>query len=168
MFTIKSVRATLHDTGYGGYPYKVIVTIQVDPKAYAKLPVLRKAQNTICGRRDAVRDLGSLVLDVNNAVYDYNPDIPAHNPSIDSQGGSRAKNGIKTMEFVYFFRDHGTAKNLGFEFHGEHIKGHDGGPVVKNFQNFELTSIAEFKANLDSLTYSDVLEFRTAKAGGAK
>lgn len=165
MFTIKSVRATIHDTGYGGYPYKVIVVVEVDAKAYAKLPILRKAQTTICGRSEAVRDLGSLVLDVNNAVYAFNPDIPAHNPSIDSNGSKRAKNGIKTMEFVYFFRDHEAAKNLGFDFHGERIKGHDGGPVVKNFQNFEVMSLADFKANVDAITYADVLAFRASKGG---
>ncbi len=165
MFTIKSVRATIHDTGYGGYPYKVIVTVAVDAKAYAKLPVLRKAQNTICGRRDAVRDLGSLVVGVNNAVCEYNPDIPAHNPSIDSQGGSRAKNGIKTMEFVYFFRDHERAKNLGFEFHGERIKGPDGEPVPRYGQNFAIISITEFKARVESITYADVLELRASKGG---
>lgn len=168
MFTIKSVRATIHDTGFGGYPYKVVVTVAVDAKAYSKLPVLRKAKNTICGHTPAARDLGSLVVAVNNAVYAFNPDIPAHNPSIDSKGGSRAKNGVKSMEFVYFFKDHETAKNLGFEFFSERIKNHDGEPVPKYDQNFELKSIAEFKANLDGLTFEDILEFRAQKAGGSR
>lgn len=138
MFTIKSIFARVHDTGFGGYPYKVIVTVDVDAKTFAKLPVIRKAQQTICGRKDAVRDLGSLVLGVNNAVYKLNPNIPSHNPSIDSSGGSRARNGIKTMEFVYFFRDHSRARALGFEFFGDKVKHSDGSPCVKSFQSFEI------------------------------
>lgn len=138
MFQIKSIQATVHDTGYGGYPYKVIVQVDVDAKAYAKLPVLRKSKQTICGRQGAVRDLGSLVVSVNNAVYALNPNIPAYNPSIDSKGSKRSRAGVKSMEFVYFFRDHACAKALGFEFFGERIVGWDGGPQVKNFQRIEL------------------------------
>jgi len=82
--TIKSITGLVHDTGYGGYPYKVVVMVQVDAKEVAKLK----------------GDLGSLVVSVNNAVYALNKNIPAHNPSIDSQGSRRAKNGVKTMEFV--------------------------------------------------------------------
>lgn len=96
--TIKSITGCIHDTGFGGYPYKVIVMVQLPSKEHKTL-------------KD---DLGSLVLEVNNTVYGLNRNIPAHNPSIDSQGSKNAKNGIKIMEFVYFFQDHETALRLGF------------------------------------------------------
>jgi hypothetical protein len=106
MFMIKSISAQIHDTGYGGYPFKIVVQVAVDAKSYAKLP-----------RHGSKRDLGPLVLSVNNALYAFNSNIPAHNPSIDSEGGTRARKGIKTMEFVYFFKDVGAAKALGYELH---------------------------------------------------
>lgn len=99
MFTIKSVVGCIHDLGFGGYPYKVIATIEIRAESYKKLK----------------GDLGSLVLDVNNALYRLNRDIPAHNPSIDSQGHRRAKNGVKTMEFEYLFQDHARAEALGYK-----------------------------------------------------
>jgi hypothetical protein len=113
---IKSVTGQIHDLGYGGYPYKIIVMVEVDVKEYSKLPVLRKAESSLYGKRtEAVRDLGSLVLEVNNAVYKLNNNIPAYNPFIDSNGGKRAKGGVKTLEFVYFMTDHVKAAALGFE-----------------------------------------------------
>jgi len=117
MFTIKSINASIHDTSYGGYPFKVTVQIEVDAKKYSKLRVTRPAEHTLFGRKPARRDLSSLVVDVNNAVYQLNSNIPSYNPSIDSQGSKRARNGIKSMEFVYFFDDTETARKLGFEFH---------------------------------------------------
>ncbi len=144
---IKSVVASIHDTGFGGIPFKVTVMVDISVAEFNKAcPVVGKSRSTICGRTPARRDLGSLVLSVNNAVYAFNPDIPAHNPSIDSRGSSRAKNGIKTMEFVYFFSDVETATNLGFEFHSG-----VNSMVPKYGQYIKLQSDAEFKANLDSL-----------------
>lgn len=99
--TISGLSASIHDTSFGGYPFKVTATIQVDSKQYNKLK----------------GDLGSLVLTVNNVLYSLNSNIPAYNPSIDSEGSKRASKGIKTLEFVYFFKDTIKAKNLGFEFH---------------------------------------------------
>lgn len=117
-FVIDSIIASIHDTSFGGYPFKVTVRISIDVKEFNRLcPITSKSQSSMFGRRPARRDLGSLVVLVNNAVYDVNSNIPAHNPSIDSRGGSRARNGIKTMEFVYFFRDVERARALGFEFH---------------------------------------------------
>lgn len=116
MFTVKSITGKIHDLGYGGYPYKVVVMVEISVKDYNKMcPIWAPAKSTIFGRQPAKRDLSSLVIDVNNHVYRINKNIPAHNPSIDSLGGSRSKNGIKTMEFVYFFKDHERAEALGFD-----------------------------------------------------
>lgn len=116
---IKSIKGSIHDLGYGGYPYKVTVLVEVDVKDYNKLPVVRKASVSPYSRKrqEAVRDLGSLVLEVNNAVYALNNNIPAYNPSIDSNGSKRAVKGVKTLEFVYFFSDHARAAALGFKQH---------------------------------------------------
>lgn len=113
---IKSVTGQVHNTGFGGYPYKIVCRVEIPVVEFNKLcKVTSPARSTICGRRPASRDLGSLVIAVNNLLYAHNGLIPAHNPSIDSQGSKRAKNGIKTMEFVYFFNDHGRAEALGFQ-----------------------------------------------------
>lgn len=98
-FKIKNIIGNVHDTSYGGYPYKITVMIEVDNAYFKKLK----------------GDLGPLVLDVNNAAYRIDNSIPAHNPSIDSRGHRRAVKGIKTMEFCYFMRDHARAEKLGFE-----------------------------------------------------
>lgn len=116
MITVNSIIGQIHDTGFGGYPYKVVVSVSLPVSEFNKLcPVVSPARSTICGRKPAGRALGSLVVEVNNLVYGMNSNIPAHNPSIDSQGSRRASDGIKTMEFVYFFRDHEQAIRLGFE-----------------------------------------------------
>lgn len=132
---IKSIVGRIHDTSYGGYPYKIVVQIQIETKEFNKLcPVMRKSQTTMFGRNSAKRDLGNLVLDVNNALHSINNTIPAHNPSIDSQGHGRAKNGIKTMEFVYFFNDHVKAEKLGFEL----MKFKNGEIVPKYYQTVQI------------------------------
>ena len=139
---IKSITGAIHDTSYGGYPYKVIVMIEVSIKEFNKIcPIVSPAKHTICGRQAARRDLGSLVINVNNAVYDINSAIPAHNPSIDSKGDKRAKNGIKTMEFVYFFKDHDTAANLGYE----QFKMKNGEVIPKQYQYVDLLPKLEDK-----------------------
>lgn len=117
-FTIKSITGQIHDQGFGGYPYKIVVRVEIPVAEFNKLcPVMGKARTSMYGPRQAApRDLGNLVLDVNNAVYKLNKNIPAYNPSIDSNGSSRAKNGVKTMEFVYFFSNHDQAEKLGYEF----------------------------------------------------
>lgn len=118
MIKIKSLIASVHDTSYGGYPYKVIAIIELPVKDFNKLcPKIGPSRQTLLGRRPALRDLGNLVTLVNNAVYIWNKDIPAYNPSIDSNGDKRTKEGIKTLEFVYFFNDVNKAKALGFEHH---------------------------------------------------
>lgn len=114
-FKIKSITGTVHDTGFGGFPYKVIVNIEIDSKDYNKLKVTRKASSGMFGHVPAQRDLGPLVLDVNNTVYRLNENIPAHNPSIDSKGSKKAIKGVKSMEFVYFFSDHNKAEKLGYK-----------------------------------------------------
>lgn len=105
-FVIKSITGQIHDTGFGGYPFKVIAMVEVSSKYYNTLKKFKGSSK---------RDLGSLVLDINNAVYAINTNIPAHYPSIDSNGSRNAKNGIKTMEFVYFFKSSIQAELLGFE-----------------------------------------------------
>lgn len=113
---IKSIETKVHDTSFGGYPYKTVVIVEIETKEFnKKCPITSPARSTICGRQPARRDLGNLVLEVNNAVYALNSSIPAYNPSIDSKGGQRSKDGIKTMEFVYFFKDADTAEKLGLE-----------------------------------------------------
>lgn len=101
MFKIKGGAVSVHDTSYGGYPYKATVYILItDAVAFKKLK----------------GNLGNLVVDVNNEVYRRSGNlVPAYNPSIDSQGSKRFKNGVKTMEFVYFFKDHSLAETLGIE-----------------------------------------------------
>jgi hypothetical protein len=137
---IISVIASIHDTGFGGYPFKVTVTIELPVLEFNKLcPVTGKSRQTMFGqRKPASRDLGNLVLDVNNAVYAFNPDIPAYSPSIDSKGSKKSLNGIKTMEFVYFFKDTAKARNLGFEFHAGINSEHP-----KAYQSIKLVSDAE-------------------------
>lgn len=133
---IKDMYATIHDTSYGGYPYKVIVMVELPVEEFNKLcPKIGKARPNPYGKSSgAPRDLGGLIIDVNNAVYALNSDIPAHNPSIDSKGSTRAKNGIKTLEFVYFFSDHNKAERLGFE-----VFRHKNGEVLaKNFQCIDI------------------------------
>lgn len=99
MYKIKSITLQEHDRGYGGYPFKVVVRIDIiDAKAFKKLK----------------GNLGSLVLDVNNAVYGINKLIPSHCPSIDNLGGKNFKNGVKPMVWEYFIRDAHVAKALGF------------------------------------------------------
>jgi hypothetical protein len=135
---IKSITATIHDTGYGGYPYKIIVLVEVPVTEFNKrCPVTVKAERTPYGNRPAKRDLGNLVLEVNNAVYALNRAIPAYNPSIDSRGSSRARNGLKTLEFVYFMNDHERAKLLGFQFH-ERMRE----PTPKQYQSIDLYKAA--------------------------
>lgn len=113
---VKSITGRIHDTGYGGYPYKITVMIEVPVAEFNTLcPIVGKASHGICGYRAPRRDLGNLVVQVNNALCAFNRDIPAWNPSIDSNGSKRSKNGIKTLEFVYFFQDHTVAQKLGFE-----------------------------------------------------
>lgn len=115
MFKITSITGKIHDTSFGGYPYKIIVTVEIPVSEFNKLcPVIGKKSGGYLKREKSVRDLGNLVLDVNNAVYRVNTHIPAHNPSIDSQGSKRASKGIKTLEFVYFLNDHDVAEKLGF------------------------------------------------------
>lgn len=116
MFSIESITGSVHDTSYGGYPYKITVTIKLSVKEFNRLcPTIGKSRQSITGRVKVPRDLGNLVLNVNNALYKLNPNIPAYNPSIDSQGSSRAKGGYKTMEFVYFLNDWNRAERLGFK-----------------------------------------------------
>lgn len=116
MIKLKSITTSLHDSSYGGYAYKVTVMVNVNADYYKTLKVTRKAQSTMFGHSPASRDLGPLVIDVNNLVYRFNNNIPAYNPSIDSTGTKKAKGGIKTMEFVYFFNDHDKARALGIKF----------------------------------------------------
>jgi hypothetical protein len=116
MFTIKSIVGSIHDTSFGGYPYKVTVTIELPVNEFNRLcPQTGKAKTTMFGRKPAPRDLGNLVMDVNKAVYLLNPNIRAVAPSIDSKGSRRATKGIKTLIFEYFDRDHARAEALGFE-----------------------------------------------------
>lgn len=115
MFKIKSLTAQVHDTSYGGYPFKIVAVIEVDNKAFLKLPILRRTPASMFGPAKTSRDLGSLVVAVNNAVYAVNRAIPAYNPSIDPRGEKRAKNGVKTMIFEYFSQDYEAAKLLGFK-----------------------------------------------------
>lgn len=127
-FTIKSIRASVHDSGSapGCLPYKITAVIEIPVKEFNKL----------CPLRDGSRYLGHLAVQVNNAVYDFNSNIPASRPSIDPQGHRRAKNGIKTMEFNYFGSraDYERMKALGFE----HYEFKNQEPMVKYGQFIDL------------------------------
>lgn len=121
---ITSITGAIHDLscsalsnpGQGGYPYKIVVRVSLDAAEFKTLcPIVGKASRSICGYRAPSRDLGSLVRAVNFMLHRLNPLIPAYNPSIDSRGETRAKGGIKTLEFVYFLASHETAEKLGFE-----------------------------------------------------
>jgi hypothetical protein len=119
MFKITSIVASVHHTGFGGLPYKVTAIVQMPIAEFNKLcPVIGKPTRTYFGLSKTKRNLGNLVLAVNNAVYKAHSAIPAYNPSIDSQGARRAKNGVKTLEFVYFFDSRPRAIDLGFQHHG--------------------------------------------------
>lgn len=135
MFSIRSITATIHDTGFGGYPFKVIVMVDIPTKDFNKLcSVVSKRPATIFRSSRAVRDLGNLVMEVNSVVYKMNSNISAYNPSIDSEGSKKAKNGIKTLEFVYFSKNLDSAEKLGFEFHN--FKNSE--KSIKAFQTIEL------------------------------
>jgi len=114
MFEIKSLVGRVHDTSFGGYPFKIIATITITTKEFNKLPVLRREAASMFGGARVVRKLGELVLAVNNKVYAVNNNIPAYYPSIDPEGSKRAVKGIKTMIFEYFIKDLETAERLGF------------------------------------------------------
>ncbi len=98
MFSIKSILVTTHDSSFGGYPYKAIVSVDVtDLKAFKKLQ----------GK------LGSLVHDVNDETYRIsNKLIPAYNPSVDEKRASKC---VKKITFTYFFKDHAVAKAIGLD-----------------------------------------------------
>lgn len=117
MLKIKSIYATIHDLGYGGYPFKVIVNIELSIGKFNQLCPKIKTKKSKFTKNCTSRNLSELVQKVNNMVYKYNCHIPAFNPSIDSKGSKRSKNGIKTLEFVYFFKNTNNARNLGFKFH---------------------------------------------------
>jgi len=93
---IQALVGRIHDTSFGGYPYKVVATVEVSAQDFKRLK----------------GDLGNLVLDVNNAVYALSPEVPSYNPMVDSK--RRAKGGVKTLEFVYHFKDHERALKVGF------------------------------------------------------
>jgi hypothetical protein len=112
---IKSITGSIHDTSFGGYPYKITVMVEIPVKDFNKICPIVRRDRSYFGSSKSVRDLGNLVLDVNNAVYRLNSEIPSYNPSIDSNGSRRAFKGLKTLEFVYFFKDHSRAEKLGFE-----------------------------------------------------
>jgi hypothetical protein len=105
MNLIKSIIGRMHDTGAapGCLPYKIVVMVELPMTEFKKL----------CPKDD----LSNLVYRVNSEVYEFNNAIPAYHPSIDSQGSRRAKNGIKTLEFVYFMDKsmHERAQSLGFK-----------------------------------------------------
>lgn len=143
VITVQSITGLIHDQGSapGCLPYKIVVQVSLPVKEFNRLcPINGPARSTLCGRQPARRDLGSLVVLVNNMVYGFNKNIPAYSPSIDSQGSKRAKNGIKTIEFVYFLSKSQwqQAEALGFE----HFKfeGHD--PIVKGYQFIPLYKAA--------------------------
>lgn len=117
-FKIVSLIASVHDTSYGGYPYKVTAIIEIPIETFNEMcPKTGPSHTTLFGRRPAQRDLGALCLDVSNAIYVINKNIWASNPSIDATGGSRAKNGVKTLRFEYFSQNTDRAKGLGFQHH---------------------------------------------------
>ena len=107
---VKPMHIKEHDRGYGGYRYKVIVCIELDVAEYNKLPKI--TIKSFFGKKTR-RHLDNLVITVNNLVYNLNKHIPVYNPSIDSQGDKRSKNGVKSMQFEYFFNDHDKAEALG-------------------------------------------------------
>lgn len=113
---ITSLVASVHDTSFGGYPYKVTAIIEIPIKEFnKKCPITGLSRTGLTGRTPAKRDLGHLVLEVNNTLYKLNSAIPAYNPSIDSNGSKRASKGVKTLRFEYFFKDLDKAVSLGFE-----------------------------------------------------
>jgi len=127
MFEIKSLVGRVHDTSFGGYPFKIIATVTITTKEFNKLPVLRREAASMFGGAHVVRDLGKLVVAVNNKVYAVNNNIPTYNPSVDSKGGKRASRGVKTMVFEYFIQDFEIAERLGFsvDLKRQHIKSND-------------------------------------------
>lgn len=89
MFIVKSIYATNHDSSFGGYPWKVEVTVAMPATEWATHK--RKGW------------LGQLYgIDISNHVYAVNQNIPAHNPTVDDR--SRAAKGVKTIKLTYFMR----------------------------------------------------------------
>ncbi len=115
-YKITKIIGKTHDSSYGGYPWKIEVTIDVCAKEWTKLR-----------NKD---DLGSLYgIDVGNAVYKINPDIPAYCPSVDHD--KRAKNGVKTVKLVYYINDADKAERLGFK-----VKRLRNGEAYANYSDF--------------------------------
>ncbi len=98
-FKIINITAMLHDSSYGGYPWKTMVRIEIDSKWWARI---RKANG-----------LGMLYgVDISNAVGRINSNIRAYQPTVDDQ--SRARKGIKTITLTYFSQDYEAARKIGF------------------------------------------------------
>lgn len=100
MYSIKRITAQEHDSSSsaGLSKFKVIVELEIiDLKAFKKLK----------------GNLGDLVLSVSNEVYGLNKNIPAYYPTVDSK--KRAKDGIKPIEFIYYFGSYARAEALGLK-----------------------------------------------------
>jgi hypothetical protein len=93
---IKSIRASVHDTSFGGMTYRYDVKVTMPATEFKK-----------------VKDLGNIVLDVGNMVYKLCPNVKSYNPSVDFK--QRSKAGVKTIEFTYYDNDHNRAEANGFE-----------------------------------------------------
>jgi len=99
-FKIILINGRVHDTSYGGYPWRIDVVVELNVKDW-QLYRKKKMLGQMYG------------VDFSNAVYHINNNIPASCPMVDDR--KRAKNGIKTINLTYFLRDADRAENLGFE-----------------------------------------------------
>lgn len=87
MFSIKSIYALNFDNSFGGYPWKVVVSVTMPSKEWTDLK-----------KKGALGQLYG--IEISNYVYALNNNIPAHCPTVDDS--QRAKKGIKTVELTYF------------------------------------------------------------------
>lgn len=101
MYTrITSIAACSHDSSYGGYPFKVEVTVRMCSKEWAKA----RAKN----------QLGQLYgIDISNAVFAFNRNIDASNPTVNDT--KRASKGEKLITLTYYMRDLDKAEKLGLK-----------------------------------------------------
>lgn len=98
-FEITRMRAQTHDSSFGGYPWKAVITVDIPADIWKRF---KKHGH-----------LGSLYLDFSNTVYQANPNVHAWNPTVDD--GKNAKKGIKTITLTYYSQDFGRAEKVGLK-----------------------------------------------------
>jgi hypothetical protein len=99
-FELVSICLVEHDTGFGGFPWKVAVEVTVDAKLWK--------------RHRERGELGQFYnLDIGNSIYrEYG--VGGVNPTVDDE--TRAKSGRNTIRITHYLRENTEAEKLGMKF----------------------------------------------------